>query len=200
MSSPSALLSIESLTKRYGLQPLFENLSFTLVEGDRVGLVGPNGSGKTTLLKILAGLEDPDAGSRALRRGAQLGYVPQDPTFPENRTVEELLGAMLPGAMEQPERLARIRTTLGRAGLGDPRQPVAELSAGWRKRLVQHLAGRASRYTRAHLPVRLVWTRRVRTWSGALSEEHRIKRLSRSEKAALVRTPGPLPRKAPPAP
>ncbi len=68
------------------------------------------------------------------------------------------------------------------------------------KRLVQHLAGRASRYTRAHLPVRLVWTRRVRTWSGALSEEHRIKRLSRSEKAALVRSPGRLPRKAPPAP
>jgi putative endonuclease len=59
------------------------------------------------------------------------------------------------------------------------------------KRLTQHQAGKASRYTRAHLPVRLVWMRRVQTWSRALSEEHRIKALRRSEKAALVRGPRP---------
>jgi putative endonuclease len=55
------------------------------------------------------------------------------------------------------------------------------------RRLAQHAAGTASRYTRAHLPVRLVWTRRVSSWSLALSEEHRIKSLSRAEKLALVR-------------
>jgi putative endonuclease len=54
------------------------------------------------------------------------------------------------------------------------------------KRLAQHQAGRASRYTRAHLPVRLVWVRRVGSWSRALSEEHRIKGLSRPAKALLV--------------
>jgi putative endonuclease len=54
------------------------------------------------------------------------------------------------------------------------------------RRVAQHQAGTASRYTRAHLPVKLIWVRRVRTWSRALSEEHRIKGLSRAEKAALV--------------
>ncbi len=63
---------------------------------------------------------------------------------------------------------------------------------------MQHQAGQASRYTRAHLPVRLVWTRHVRTWSRALSEEHRIKGLSRAEKAALVRVRARLTRKAHP--
>ncbi|MFB3819781.1 MAG: ABC-F family ATP-binding cassette domain-containing protein [Candidatus Methylomirabilales bacterium] len=133
--SPAALLSVESLTKRYGLHPLFQDLSFTLAEGERVGLVGPNGSGKTTLLKILAGLEEPDGGSRALRRGARLGYVPQDPVFPEDRTLEEVLAAALPAETEEAERPGRIRATLGRAGLMDPAQRVAALSAGWRKRL-----------------------------------------------------------------
>jgi len=57
-----------------------------------------------------------------------------------------------------------------------------------RKRLLQHQAGTASRYTRAHLPVRLIWVRRVRTWGQALSEEHRIKRLSRAEKLLLMQS------------
>lgn len=54
------------------------------------------------------------------------------------------------------------------------------------RRLGQHRAGRASRYTRARLPVELAWSRRVRTWPKALREEHRIKQLSRSEKLALI--------------
>ena len=64
------------------------------------------------------------------------------------------------------------------------------------KRLGQHRAGRASRYTRAHLPVALVWKRRVRSWSMALKEEHRIKTLRRADKESLVgasRTAGPRP-------
>ena len=132
MSRP-LLVSCEGIGKAYGVQPLFESLCFSLAEGDRVGLVGPNGSGKTTLLKILAGLDSPDAGTRSARKLLHLGYVPQDPTFPEGATVEEIVRAGL--TPDDPEAAGRVAATLGRTGLADPHQTVALLSAGWRKRL-----------------------------------------------------------------
>ncbi|MCX5735564.1 MAG: ABC-F family ATP-binding cassette domain-containing protein [candidate division NC10 bacterium] len=132
MSRP-LLVSCEGIGKAYGVQPLFESLCFSLAEGDRVGLVGPNGSGKTTLLRILAGLDSPDAGTRSARKLLRLGYVPQDPTFPEGATVEEIVRAGL--TPDDLETAGRVAATLGRAGLADPRQTVALLSAGWRKRL-----------------------------------------------------------------
>src|SRR5262245_65534185 len=82
----SLLLSAQDLTKSYGPRPLFDGLCLELRAGERVGLIGPNGAGKSTLLKILAGLEEPDAGSRTTRRGARVGYVPQDDTFPPGST------------------------------------------------------------------------------------------------------------------
>jgi energy-coupling factor transporter ATP-binding protein EcfA2 len=72
MSQASVLLSCEAIGKAYGLQSLFSGLSFALCEGDRVGLVGPNGAGKSTFLKILAGVESPDSGTRAVRRLVRL--------------------------------------------------------------------------------------------------------------------------------
>jgi ATP-binding cassette subfamily F protein uup len=134
--SRSPLLSCEGISKTYGLQPLFEGLSLTLFEGDRVGLVGPNGSGKTTLLRILAGIEAPDTGTRSQRRAIRLGYVPQDPTFPEDRSVEAILAEAVPSdGLEAFARAGRIAATLGRAGFPDPNQRIAALSGGWRKRL-----------------------------------------------------------------
>lgn len=130
------LLSCEGISKAYGVHPLFEGLSFGLAEGDRVGLVGPNGSGKTTLLKVLAGLEPPDAGTRSQRRFTRLGYVPQDPTFPGDRTVEAVLTEALPAAERDGfETVGRVAAMLGRAGFTDSRRTVGVLSAGWRKRL-----------------------------------------------------------------
>jgi ATP-binding cassette subfamily F protein uup len=135
MSRP-LLVSCEGVSKAYGIQPLFEGLCFGLAEGDRVGLVGPNGSGKTTLLKILAGLDSPDAGTRSARKNLRLGYVPQDPTFPEGTTVEEIVRTGLtPADLDELAAAGRLAATLGRAGLTDPHQEVAALSAGWRKRL-----------------------------------------------------------------
>jgi ATP-binding cassette subfamily F protein uup len=122
--------------KGYGALPLFENLSFGLFEGDRVGLIGPNGSGKSTLLKILAGIEEPDTGNRSLRRGLRMGFVPQDPEFPAGRSVEEVMTeALADDPAEDFEKATRIAVTLGKAGFNDLAQPVDVLSGGWRKRL-----------------------------------------------------------------
>src|ERR1051326_1265573 len=130
----AVLLSCESLTKSYTSRPLFENLTFAIAEGDHVGLVGPNGSGKTTLLKILAGVEAPDSGTRALRKGVRVGYVPQDPMFAPGRTVEEVVveNAL---AEEEYERHASAAQALGKAGFTDRAQLTDALSGGWRKRL-----------------------------------------------------------------
>jgi ATP-binding cassette subfamily F protein uup len=133
---PTLLLSCNALGKGFGARPLFENLSFGISEGDRVGLIGPNGSGKSTLLKLLAGLEDPDAGTLSLRRGTRMGYVPQDPEFESGKTVEQVVADGLKDAPgEDYEKEIQVTITLGRAGFDDPEQPVDILSGGWRKRL-----------------------------------------------------------------
>ncbi|MEA2563290.1 MAG: transport system ATP-binding/permease protein [Acidobacteriota bacterium] len=133
---PAVLLTCESLTKGFGAHPLFEGLSFGLSEGDRVGLIGPNGSGKSTFLRILAGMEEADTGTVAVRRGTRVGYVPQDPVFPPGQTVEEVLtGALADDPAEDFEKAIRVAVLLGRAGFNDPAQPEDVLSGGWRKRL-----------------------------------------------------------------
>ncbi|MBV8520489.1 MAG: ABC-F family ATP-binding cassette domain-containing protein [Acidobacteria bacterium] len=134
---PPVLLSADGLTKAYGARPLFENLSFTLFEGDHVGLVGPNGSGKSTLLKILAGAEDADSGTRALRKGVRVGYVPQDPVFAPGRSAEDVLLDALSSdtSLDEHEKFARVALALGRAGFTDRAIRTETLSGGWRKRL-----------------------------------------------------------------
>src|SRR5215510_3842876 len=133
MSRP-LLLSCEAISMAYGTRSLFDNLSFGLFEGDQAGLVGPNGSGKSTLLKILAGITTPDRGSRSLRGGVSVGYVPQDPIFEAGRTVEEVVLAALTG-VDEADRPGRAAQALGRAEFTDGRAPVDTLSGGWRKRL-----------------------------------------------------------------
>jgi len=105
----SLLLSCEAVSKAYGTRSLFEELSFGLFEGDQAGLVGPNGSGKSTLLKILAGLEPPDHGTRSVRGGVRVGYVPQDPVLPPGVTVEDVIALALTGVDEASGRAASRR-------------------------------------------------------------------------------------------
>jgi len=130
MSRP-VLLSCEAISKAFGAQVLFTGLSFGLCEGDRVGLIGPNGAGKSTLLKILAGVEEPDSGTRSLRRLVRVGYVPQDPVFPLDLTVEEVLNeAFAAEANDEIDKAGKIAVTLGRAGFSNFKQPVSLLSGG----------------------------------------------------------------------
>jgi ATP-binding cassette subfamily F protein uup len=131
------LLSCEGLSKSFTSRPLFENLSFTLFEGDHVGLVGPNGSGKSTLMKIIAGALEPDAGIRALRKGVRVGYVPQDPVFAPGKTIEEVLLEALSNEhlLEDYEKEQRVGVALRKAGFDDASSATETLSGGWRKRL-----------------------------------------------------------------
>src|SRR5437763_10436176 len=130
------LLSVQGLTKSFGPRPLFTDLSLDLRAGERIGLIGPNGSGKTTLLRLLAGLEEPDAGIRSLRRGARLGYLPEEDVFPTGQTARGvLLAALANEPIEDHERETRAAITLTQVGFTDPDQPADALSGGWRKRL-----------------------------------------------------------------
>jgi ABC transport system ATP-binding/permease protein len=132
----AVLLSCTGLRKSYGAQVLFEDLSLTLSDGDRTGLIGPNGGGKTTLLEILAGNAAPDAGIRALRKQAKVAYVPQDSLFAAEDTVGSVLRAALAGLrLEEQEQRTRLEIMLGRAGFENPDTPASALSGGWRKRL-----------------------------------------------------------------
>ncbi|MDA8132474.1 MAG: ABC-F family ATP-binding cassette domain-containing protein [Elusimicrobia bacterium] len=133
------LLSCQELAKSFGARPLFTGLSFGLFEGERTGLIGPNGTGKSTLLRILAGLETPDSGSLAPRRGLRVGYLAQQDRVeeaPPGLTVRDRLAAGLADlGLEDHEIGTRISAGMDRAGFGDPAQEVAKLSGGWRKRL-----------------------------------------------------------------
>jgi ATP-binding cassette subfamily F protein uup len=81
------ILSVEAVSKDYGLRPLFENVSLGLSSDDRVGVVGVNGSGKTTFLRIIAGDERPDAGRITLAENVSIGYLPQNPPYVAEQTV-----------------------------------------------------------------------------------------------------------------
>src|SRR5436190_404697 len=130
-------LSCQSLTKAFTSRPLFENLSLAINAGDHIGLIGPNGSGKTSLLKIIAGIEQPDSGTRAVRKGVRVGYVPQDAAFTPGMSVEEVMvDAMRPvTTLDDYEKSSSIGRALGKAGFTDRTVATDSLSGGWRKRL-----------------------------------------------------------------
>ncbi|MGQ0556292.1 MAG: ABC-F family ATP-binding cassette domain-containing protein [Nitrospiraceae bacterium] len=118
------------------MKPLFTDLSLGLCDGDHVGLIGPNGSGKSTLLKILAGLEEPDRGTRSVRRQLRIGYVPQEPSFVEGHSVEDALAqVLLDDGLDPHEQGGRIARALSLGGFVRTDQAVSTLSGGWKKRL-----------------------------------------------------------------
>jgi ATP-binding cassette subfamily F protein uup len=130
------LLNTQALAKSYGAAYLFRDVSLSVREGDRIGLIGPNGSGKSTLLEILAQRREPDTGEVALRKGTRLAYLPQDSQFPPGETIRAVIRRSLERAgIAESEWQAREGETLGRAGFEDFDAEAASLSGGWRKRL-----------------------------------------------------------------
>jgi ATP-binding cassette subfamily F protein uup len=130
------IINAQGISKSFGSTLLFQNVSFTVSDGDRIGLIGPNGSGKSTLLRILAGTEDVDNGEIATRKRVRLACVPQDSKFASGETVRSVVERALDrAAVTATERGTRFAETLGRAGFEELGSEATALSGGWQKRL-----------------------------------------------------------------
>ncbi len=135
--APVAIIACKGISKTFGEQPLFQDLSFTLHEGEHVGLIGPNGAGKSTLLKILTGRENPDTGEVTRRKALRIGYVPQHPSFKGGSTVLETVFATTgkDSHGDENEGWQAAAVALQKTGFEDHDLPTATLSGGWRTRL-----------------------------------------------------------------
>jgi ATP-binding cassette subfamily F protein uup len=130
------IINAQGISKAFGALPLFQNISFTISEGDRIGLIGPNGSGKSTLLGVLSGQIEPDSGNVAVRKHTRLSYVVQESQFQLGDTVRSVvMKALERSAVPEAERAGRLFEMLGRTGFEDFDAEAAKLSGGWRKRL-----------------------------------------------------------------
>jgi ABC transport system ATP-binding/permease protein len=130
------IINAQGISKSFGANPLFQNISFTVSEGDHIGLIGPNGSGKSTLLRTLAGDVTPDSGEIAIRKRIRLVYVEQDSKFKPGVTVRSVAESAMENAGVPPtERGTRFAETLGRAGFDNLDAEASALSGGWQKRL-----------------------------------------------------------------
>ena len=98
------IISAHGLSKRYGAAPLFQDISFNVSEGDRVGIIGPNGSGKSTLLEILNGRVNPDSGDAAIRKNTRLSLVQQVSEFAAGETIRSIIEKALDRAKVPRER------------------------------------------------------------------------------------------------
>src|SRR6266851_6656939 len=121
-----SLLHARDLSLRYGKKHLLESASFAIGHHDRVGLIGPNGSGKTSLMRILAGQQEPDAGSVQLVRKAVAGYLPQEvAALPKGTLIEGVL-ASVPGRAHLESRLAAAEAATAAAEGADEQLELAE--------------------------------------------------------------------------
>ena len=124
-------LDVQNLTKSFGAQVLFKDISFSIAEGQHVGLVAQNGTGKSTLLSILTGKESHDAGSIIYRNDLRVGFLEQSPKFdPE----ESVLDACF-NHKRNPERILKAKQILTMLKLTDLDQPMGQLSGGQQKRV-----------------------------------------------------------------
>lgn len=131
MSGQIPYLDVQCLTKSFGAQVLFDNISFSIAEGQKVGLIAKNGTGKSTLLSILTGKEAYDSGNIIYRRDLKVGFLEQSPVFNENDTV---LDACF-NHKGSDEALLRAKQILTRLKIRDLNQTIGELSGGQLKRV-----------------------------------------------------------------
>ena len=124
-------LDVQGLTKHFGAQVLFENISFSIAEGQKVGLVAQNGTGKSTLLSILTGKEGKDSGECIYRNNLRIGYLEQSPQFDMQ---ESVLDACF-NHEGSPEKIIKAKQILTQLKITDLQQPMGQLSGGQQKRV-----------------------------------------------------------------
>lgn len=131
MATQIPYLDVQNLTKRFGAQVLFENISFSIAEGQKVGLVARNGTGKSTLMSVLMDKEGYESGSIIYRRDLKLGFLEQSPQFdPE----ESVLDACF-NHKGDPEKVLKARQILTQLHITNLEQPMGQLSGGQQKRV-----------------------------------------------------------------
>ena len=127
------ILNIEHISKIYGEKVIFDDVSYGVHQGDKIGIIGINGTGKTTLLRILAGLEEGDEGQVIRQNGLRVAYLPQNPEFPKKATI---LSYVAEGQTEKswnPETEAKM--VLNRLGISNHEEEIEHLSGGQKKRV-----------------------------------------------------------------
>lgn len=129
---PTPLLDVQSVSKRFGERVLFDDISFSIAEGQHVGLIAQNGTGKSTLLSMLTGDEPIDSGHIVYRKDIKVGYLRQEPHFPEGATVLE---ACFHGMENDDETMLKAKQILTQLRITDMQQPVSQLSGGQQKRV-----------------------------------------------------------------
>ena len=124
-------LDVQNLSKRFGAQVLFENISFSIAEGQRVGLIAQNGTGKSTLLAMLTGHEGKDGGEMVYRNGLRVGFLEQSPQF---EPTESVLDACF-NHEGNPDKILKAKQVLTQLHIINLQQPMGELSGGQQKRV-----------------------------------------------------------------
>ena len=131
MAGPTPYLDVQNLTKSFGDLVLFNNISFSVAEGQRIGLIAQNGTGKSTLLSVLTGKEGKDGGEIILKKDLKIGYLEQKTQFDEN---ESVLDACF-NHQGDPQKVLKAKQILTMLHVDDLDQPMGQLSGGQQKRV-----------------------------------------------------------------
>ena len=170
------LLNIEHISKIYGEKIIFDDASFGVQEGDKIGIVGINGTGKTTLLRMIAGTEVPDDGQIIRQNGMKIAHLTQNPVFPEGATILSYVQSVA----EDMEW--RVQSNLNTLGITDHTMKIEHLSGGQKRRVAMakvlaedfdlllldeptnHLDGEMISWLEGHTVERSLWSHMTATF------------------------------------
>ncbi|MEE1031996.1 MAG: ATP-binding cassette domain-containing protein, partial [Ruminococcus sp.] len=121
------IINIEHISKIFGEKVVFDDASFGIHQGDKIGIIGINGTGKTTLLKMIAGLEEPDEGQIIRHNNLKIAYLPQNPVFPADATVMSYA--------QDSEAEWKVQSNLSQLGITDYETKIEHMSGGQRRKI-----------------------------------------------------------------